>query len=110
MNGFDNPIVTEQIKKLNARLEAARDAYYKMAQPIMPDAEYDTLEKQLRALVQASPWLAEYASVLHTVGSDLNPNTGRVRHSRPMLSIENQYTFEDVLAWYDKVQTKTGDL
>jgi DNA ligase (NAD+) len=106
MSEFDNPIVTEQIKKLNARLEAARDAYYKEAQPIMPDAEYDVLERQLRNLVQASPWLAEHAPVLRTVGSDVT-STGRVRHSRPMLSIENQYTYEDVLAWCAKLPPRT---
>jgi DNA ligase (NAD+) len=97
--------VKERIKRLNAKLEAARDGYYKRGEVTMADAEYDALEKSLADQVKASPWLAEYAPVLKTVGSDLTAQ-GRVRHAVPMLSIENQYTFEDVLAWYDKVQSK----
>ena len=84
-------ITKEQIKKANAVLEQARDAYYKKASPLMSDAEYDSLEKQLRDLVATVPHLAEYAPVLKTVGSDLTAQ-GRVKHAVPMRSIENQYT------------------
>lgn len=94
----EKPVTKELIKKLNRDLEEARDAYYKQAAPIYTDAEYDIIEKQLAAFVENHPHLAEYAPVLKTVGSDLTAQ-GRVKHTSPMLSIENQYTFEDVLAW-----------
>lgn len=98
MSQNEKPVTKELIKKLNKQLEEARDAYYKKAAPIMTDAEYDILEKQLAAFIENHPHLAEYAPVLKTVGSDVT-TSGRVKHNRPMLSIENQYTFEDVLAW-----------
>jgi DNA ligase (NAD+) len=94
----EKPVTKELIKKLNKQLEEARDAYYKKATPIMTDGEYDILEKQLAAFIDWHPHLAEYAPVLKTVGSDVT-TSGRVKHNRPMLSIENQYTFDDVLAW-----------
>jgi len=94
-----------QIKELNAVLEQARDAYYKKAEPIMPDADYDKTEKVLRDLVAAAPHLAEYAPVLKTVGSDLTAQ-GRVKHAVPMRSIENQYTVEDLISWVEKVLAK----
>lgn len=99
----DNPAVIQHIKSLNAELERARDAYYRAAQPIMPDAEYDKKEKNLRALVKASPWLAEYAPVLTTVGSDLTASAGRVRHTRPMLSIENKYDKKEIVDFQREV-------
>jgi DNA ligase (NAD+) len=91
-------VTKDLIKQLNKTLEEARDAYYKKATPIMSDAAYDAGEKLLRKYVDEAPHLAEYAPVLKTVGSDLTAQ-GRVKHASPMLSIENQYTFEDVLVW-----------
>jgi DNA ligase (NAD+) len=104
---MDNkPVTKEYIKKLNKTLEEARDAYYKKAAPIMTDGEYDILEKQLQAFIENHPHLAEYAPVLKTVGSDVTAS-GRIKHASPMLSIENQYTFEDVLAWCKKLPANT---
>src|SRR5271157_2725892 len=99
-------LTKELIKQLNKTLEEARDAYYQKAAPIMSDADYDEGEKLLRKYVAEAPHLAEYAPVLKTVGSDLTAQ-GRVRHTVPMLSIENQYTFEDVLAWCKSLPPNT---
>src|SRR5271170_4228665 len=98
----NKPVTKELIKKLNKTLEEARDAYYKKAAPIMLDVDYDVLEHQLASFIEANPHLAEYAPVLKTVGSDVTAS-GRIKHASPMLSIENQYTFEDVLAWCKKL-------
>lgn len=103
---MDNQLQKDLIKQLNKTLEQARDAYYKKATPIMSDAAYDQGEKLLRQYVQETPQFAEYATVLKTVGSDLTAQ-GRVKHSIPMLSIENQYTFDDVLAWCKKLPANT---
>jgi DNA ligase (NAD+) len=103
---MDNkPVTKEYIKKLNKTLEEARDAYYKKAAPIMTDGEYDILEKQLQAFIENHPHLAEYAPVLKTVGSDVT--SGRIKHASPMLSIENQYTFDDVLAYCKTLPANT---
>jgi len=98
---FDNPQTIASIRDLNDQLEKARNAYYVLAAPIMTDAEYDVLEGRLRGLIKANPWLANMATALMTVGSDLTATNGlpRVKHIRPMLSIENQYKKDDVLAW-----------
>jgi DNA ligase (NAD+) len=94
--GFDNPQTEALVLELNGQLEAARTAYYVNAAPIMTDEEYDTLEAKLRAVIKTSPWFAELATALTTVGSDATTGS-RIQHVRPMLSIENQYTKEDVV-------------
>jgi len=68
----------------------------------MSDAEYDAQEKELADIISANPQLKVFAPVLHTVGSDVTAS-GRVKHSRPMLSIENKYTVDDFVEWAKKI-------
>ena len=44
-----------EAKALNAKLQAARYAYYVESNPIMSDPEYDALEKRLKELVDQNP-------------------------------------------------------
>jgi len=96
-----------QIIELNRRIEEARKAYYVDAQPILSDAEYDQLEKQLEAAVKGTPEFRHLATALNTVGSDLTPVSGRVKHSQPMLSIENKYEESDLIDWYATLPSDT---
>ena len=89
----------DRIIELNDHLTKARDAYYKQGSPIMPDAEYDALEKKLADLVRDNPALAEFAPVLVTVGSDIKSGQ-RVKHIRPMLSIENKYDKNEIVEFF----------
>ncbi len=88
------------VKSLNALLESAREAYYVKHAPLMSDADFDRKERELKELVAKNPDLKQYAPVLKQVGSDLS-NGGRVKHAKPMRSIENHYTEDDYAAWYD---------
>src|SRR5688572_9186024 len=77
-----------------------RDAYYR-GEPLVADAEYDALEDELRALVDAHPELAPDPNPLESVGA---PSVlhAPVRHSRPMLSLEKASTPEQVAAFFDR--------
>ena len=89
----------ELIVQTNNELIEARHSYYKDANPKMTDAAYDALERELRGMVEAMPQFAPLATVLTSVGSDLTNESGRMKHIKPMLSLENLYTFDDVKAW-----------
>lgn len=80
------------VKQLNSQLLDCQKHYY-AGTPIVSDAEYDSDEQQLIALVDAEPELAVFATVLNKVGDSKNSAT-RIPHSRPMLSIENYYTVD----------------
>jgi DNA ligase (NAD+) len=95
------------IEELNNRVIKAREAYYGGGQPIMSDAEYDVLEAQLKGLVAAQPQLSLFASALQTVGQ-AKPTSGRIKHDRPMLSIENYYTIPEVIEWAKKIVVAAG--
>src|ERR671914_2659689 len=90
----------ERIADLAERIVALRDAYYR-GEPQVADAEYDTVEDELRALVAAHPDLAPDPNPLDRVGA---PGVlhAPVRHSRPMLSLEKANTPEQVAAFFDR--------
>ena len=89
-----------QIAELNNLLLDARKAYYVQNNPIMSDRDFDLKEKELKGLVGQNPQFAHLAPSLKQVGSDLTDG-GRVKHARPMKSIENHYTEDEYASWYD---------
>jgi DNA ligase (NAD+) len=89
----------ELIVAVNDELLKARHAYYVLSQPIMTDAVYDGKEKDLKEMVRQMPQFTSLATALATVGDDTVEASGRIRHSSPMLSLENQYTFDDLKSW-----------
>jgi DNA ligase (NAD+) len=90
----------ERIEDLADRIVALRDAYYR-GDPLVADAEYDALEDELRALIEANPDLAPDPNPLETVGAPSQLHAP-VRHSRPMLSLEKASTPEQVAGFFDR--------
>jgi DNA ligase (NAD+) len=80
------------VEKMNQELLDGQNAYYS-GNPIMSDAQYDTLEGQLSAIVTKNPQYSNIATTLLRVGVEAN-SVLRIPHAKPMLSIENYYTEE----------------
>lgn len=104
MPDSSTPTQLARIKALNASLQVWRHCYYVEAKPVVTDEAYDAAERELRDLVAANPQFEVLATVLKQVGSDLAASaiTSPIRHSQPMLSLDNVYTVEDLLAWADR--------
>lgn len=98
----------ELIIALNNELINARHHYYVSTTPIMTDAVYDMKEKDLRDMIAQCPEFRDLATVLTTIGTDLVNESGRVKHRAPMLSLENQYTFDNVEVFVDRFPDGTG--
>ncbi len=92
------------------QIEQHRAAYYGDDAPTVSDAEYDALERDLRALEAEYPELAEPDSPTQTVGSAGTP-TGfaSVKHRERMMSLDNGFSLEDVEAWLARVGKEAGD-
>jgi DNA ligase (NAD+) len=88
----------ERIEELAAQITALREAYYD-GNPRTSDADYDALEDELRALLEAHPELTPDPNPLEQVGA---PSVlhAPVRHARPMLSLEKATTPEQVQAFF----------
>ncbi|HBK45452.1 MAG TPA: DNA ligase (NAD(+)) LigA, partial [Xanthomonadaceae bacterium] len=81
----------ERIDALRRRLEDANHRYYVLADPSIPDAEYDALMRELEALEAEHPALARDDSPTRTVGTRPDGGFPEVRHAIPMLSLANAF-------------------
>jgi DNA ligase (NAD+) len=79
-------------------------AYYVLAAPTISDAEYDRLYRELLDLEQAHPSLVTADSPSQRVGGAALTAFAPVRHSVPMMSLDNTYSPEEVTAFVARVQ------
>jgi DNA ligase (NAD+) len=78
--------------------------YFILNEPIITDAEYDALYHELKQIEAEHPELITPDSPTQRVGSDLQADLPKVRHVRPMLSLGNAFSADDVRAWHDRIR------
>ncbi|MCX8016567.1 MAG: NAD-dependent DNA ligase LigA, partial [Rhodocyclaceae bacterium] len=93
------PDPAERARFLRAEIERHNYAYYVLDRPMIPDAEYDRLFRELVELETAHPELATPDSPTQRVGGAPLPEFGQVAHRVPMLSLNNAFTAEEVEAF-----------
>lgn len=82
--------------------------YYVLDAPVISDAEYDALYRELEALEQRYPDLVTPDSPTQKVGGPVLPYFETVTHRVPMYSLDNALTEEDFLAFDQRVRKLTG--
>ncbi|MBL6593073.1 MAG: NAD-dependent DNA ligase LigA, partial [Candidatus Aquiluna sp.] len=92
----------ERAEELRALIERYRNAYYLENESLVSDSEYDDLEKELRALEQENPELI-VDSPTEKVGGAASSLFAPHRHLEPMLSLDNAFSLEELLAWDQRV-------
>ena len=91
----------EQLKRHDYR-------YYVLDDPEVPDAEYDRLMGELRALEAAHPELVTPDSPSQRVSGAPSTAFGEVMHRVPMLSLDNAFSDEDVGAFDRRIHERLG--
>lgn len=87
---------SERAAWLKKELNRHAHAYYVLDNPTIPDAEYDKMYRELVELEQAHPDLITSDSPTQRVGGKPLPQFEPVRHSVPMLSLNNAFDDEEV--------------
>src|ERR1700675_1930149 len=98
-------------KKLEALREKIRHheyRYYVLDDPEMSDADFDKLMNELKRLEAEHPSLITPDSPTQRVGGKPREGFVKVRHSTPMLSLDNTYSEEELRAWERRVHELTG--
>jgi len=95
--------VKKEIEGLRAQLEKHNYAYYVLDNPVVSDAEYDRLFRRLLELEHKNPEYASPESPTQKVGAPPLEKFGTVRHSVPMLSLNNATSQDDVGEFDDRV-------
>src|SRR5690606_16467878 len=91
------------IEQLRREIEEHNYRYFVLDAPTIPDAEYDRLMQRLRALEAEHPELVTPDSPTQRVGAAPASEFRQVRHSKPMLSLENAFRTEELLAFGKRV-------
>lgn len=98
----------ERIIYLREFLHEQNHKYYVLNSPVISDMEFDQLIHELQALEAAHPEMADVNSPTQRVGSDVNASFSQVRHNRPMLSLGNTYSRQEVADFYNRVCSDAG--
>ena len=92
----------ERAAWLREQIERANHAYYVLDAPEISDAEYDRLFRELQALEASHPELRTPDSPTQRVGAPVASALAKVTHRRPMLSLANAFTAEELAAWEER--------
>jgi len=102
------PAAAARHAELSEQIEAANKAYYEADAPILSDDEWDQRFRRLVALEAAFPALLTPASPTQRVGAVLAGTFDEVRHRRPMLSLSNAFSHEELRAFDTRVRRGLG--
>jgi DNA ligase (NAD+) len=92
----------ERAAALRQQIERANHAYYVLDAPEITDAEYDRLFRELQALESANPELQLPDSPTQRVGAEVASALAKYTHRRPMLSLANAFSDEELTAWEER--------
>ena len=96
-----------RIAALREEIRRHERLYYR-DQPEITDAEFDGLMRELATLESAHPELATDDSPTRRVGGAPVDGFETVVHARPMLSLENAYSWEEAEAWLARAERVLG--
>ncbi len=107
-SGAPTEEVREQVAALRRQIEQHNYRYYILDDPQIPDAEWDRLLQQLKALEAEYPQLISEDSPTQRVGATPTDEFAEVKHRLPMLSLDNAFSDEDLLAFDRRVRERLG--
>ena len=94
--------------ELSEQVERANRLYHQEDAPELSDAEYDQLFRELVALESAHPELVTSDSPTQRVGGAISTTFEEVRHRRPMLSLGNAFSHDELRAFDTRVRRGLG--
>ena len=100
--------VEKKIEALREKIRHHEHLYYVLDNPEISDAEFDKLMQQLKDLESEHPALVTPDSPTQRVGGKPREGFVKVRHSTPMLSLDNTYSEDELRDWERRVHELTG--
>jgi len=100
--------IVKEVEELRRQIEHHNYCYYVLDQPEIPDAEYDRLMRRLQELEAQYPELVTPDSPTQRVGAQPVEAFGTVRHTMPMLSLDNALSEEEFREWWRRTADGLG--
>ncbi len=95
-----------EIQKLKAEITKHDKAYHTLDSPLISDAEYDELRKKLEEYREIFP--QSFADEKEKVGGKVLESFSKIRHRKPMLSLSNGFSREDISDFIERVNRFLG--
>jgi hypothetical protein len=105
---LDIETATTRHAALAAEIDRANELYYGQDAPELSDAEYDARFRELVALETAYPELTTSESPTQRIGGTPAGTFDEVRHARPMLSLANAFSHDELRAFDGRVRKGLG--
>lgn len=99
-----------RIDELRGVIRRHNRLYYEQDSPEIPDAEFDALLRELRALEDAHPDLITPDSPTQSVGGAATTTFASVEHRVPMMSLDNAFSADEVDAWGNRLRRRIDEL
>ena len=103
-----NSSPAQRVEELRTELRRHEHLYYVLDAPVIADAAYDALMNELKRIEAAHPGLLPPAYPTQRVGGKPAEGFKKAPHSRPMLSLDNAYSEEDLADWNRRVCELAG--
>ena len=97
-----------RIAELRETINHHNYRYYVLDSPQISDAEYDALMKELRQLETDHPELVTLDSPTQRIGAPPVEAFGVVQHPRPLLSLANAFSYDELAAWHKRATNLLG--
>jgi len=101
--------IKTKIEKLKAEINRHNYLYHVLDSPEISDSEYDSLMRELKSLEEKYPQFLTPDSPTQRVGAAPLEAFGVVEHPRPLLSLANAFSDDDLMAWYTRTVKLVGN-
>ena len=108
--GLSPQQAAKRAEELREEIRHHEHQYYVMDSPEISDAAFDKLMNELKRIEAEHAELATPDSPTQRVGGKPAEGFQKVRHSRPMLSLDNAYSEEELRDWDRRVHELAGNL
>jgi DNA ligase (NAD+) len=100
--------IKKEVEELREKLRHHEYRYYVLDDPEISDAAYDRLMNRLKELETAHPELVTPDSLTVRVGGAPREGFTKVQHARPMLSLDNAFSYDALRDWDKRVRQGSG--
>ncbi len=100
---MENEYLKKELDRLKAEINFHNYRYHVLDSPVIADAEFDKLVIRLKEIENQHPEWISTDSPSQRLGGEILEKFNKVKHPAPILSLANAFSYEDILAWHERI-------